>query len=156
MLNCRAALGVWRNCGERIGDDQFGSPSRRFRSPSRPSTPSRCGRWGSSTLPATTVMHSRHAAVVLPPRLDDGSRMSREVPVRFCEGPGGATPPAYSPLHQGPRQVELSLSGRRQARQNGGFSASSGSRYRRCTGILPQSTVQVFTAVAAQDNARRL
>jgi hypothetical protein len=43
-------------------------------------------------------------------------------------------------------QVELSLSRYRQARQDGGFSASAGSRHRRCTGILSQSSIDEFAA----------
>jgi hypothetical protein len=42
----------------------------------------------------------------------------------------------------------------RQARQDGRFSASSRSRYRRCASILPQSAVNMLPKVAAQDNAR--
>ena len=46
------------------------------------------------------------------------------------------------------------LSGRRQARQDGGFSASSGSRYRRSAGVLPKGAVNLLAEVAAQDHAR--
>jgi hypothetical protein len=57
--------------------------------------------------------------------------------------------------HQGPWKVAFFLPGCRQARQDGGFSSSPGSQRRRCTGFLPESTIEVFTAMAAQDNARR-
>src|SRR5258708_38249460 len=57
-------------------------------------------------------------------------------------------------LYKHSRQVELSLSRCRQARQDGGFSASAGSRHRRSTGILSQSSVDKFAEVAAQDHAR--
>ena len=40
----------------------------------------------------------------------------------------------------------------RQARQDGGFSASAGSRHRRGTGILSQSSIDEFAEVAAQDH----
>lgn len=55
---------------------------------------------------------------------------------------------------KGPGQVELPLSCCRQARQDGGLPASSGSKRRCCTSILPKGIVEVFTAVAAQDHAR--
>jgi hypothetical protein len=51
-------------------------------------------------------------------------------------------------------EVAFSLSGCRQARQDCGFSASSGSQYRRCASLLSQSSVDNFTAMATQDNAR--
>src|SRR5271169_1446813 len=51
-------------------------------------------------------------------------------------------------------QVELSLPRSRQARQDCGFSASAGSRHRRCTGILSRSSIDEFAEVAAQDHAR--
>src|ERR1700687_4297983 len=57
-------------------------------------------------------------------------------------------------IYKHSRRVELSLSRCRQARQDGGFSASTGSRHRRCTGILSQSSVDEFAALAAQDHAR--
>jgi hypothetical protein len=59
-------------------------------------------------------------------------------------------------LYQDPRQVELSLSGRRQAWQNVRLSAPARSQFRRRTGILPQGAVWVFATVVAQNNSRWL
>jgi transposase-like protein len=50
-------------------------------------------------------------------------------------------------------KMEFSLSGCRQARQDGGFFASPGSQYRRRPSVLRQGAFDEFAAVAAQDNA---
>ncbi len=57
-------------------------------------------------------------------------------------------------LYTHSRHMGLSLSGCRQARQDGGFSASAGSRHCRCRGILSQSSINKLAEVAAQDHAR--
>jgi hypothetical protein len=52
---------------------------------------------------------------------------------------------------RGKWNISIALS---TALQDRGFSASAGSRHRRCPGILSQSAIDEFAEVAAQDHAR--